>query len=311
MDDIIKIICARHKLEIIKIFNLGDTASLVFQVKCNDKLMVLKVALDTMSKKQVKDNYIGYKRMIQMGLSELVPTIYAFSYLPECAYILMDYCGENFIEIAKKASDPLVLYKRLATNLHKIYLTSLCQRSQEQNYINEIFNNIVMNYQKYLRESLDPPGRFDNLIHEVCSSSSFGQDLRLACFADWNFTPENVYLTETSFKYSDPNKDVIGIPIIDLACFAGVARDAYELPGSHAGYQILVELALKSVPEILQIPNDTAVNIFNASRVLQLFLSARFRIKNNFKKAEILFHKGINYLKQINISYLKQINEEI
>lgn len=83
-----------------------------------------------------------------------------------------------------------------------------------------------------------------------------------------------------------------------MACFSGVAK-AYDLPGSAEGYAIIEEFATKEVSSMLHMAEKDAVKIFSLGRILQCFLSSRFRIKNDIAKAKDIFAESKIYLDKI------------
>jgi len=97
-------------------------------------------------------------------------------------------------------------------------------------------------------------------------------------------------------RYADPLPNLLGIPVIDLACFAGVARDAYHLPGSRLGYMVLRKLALWEVPKIIGLGSEECARLFFFGRALQCSLSSRFRIEKDFLAAEKFYRKSKFFL---------------
>lgn len=121
--------------------------------------------------------------------------------------------------------------------------------------------------------------------------------VRSLCFSSFDFTPEDVFVSEAAIKYADPVTSVVGIPIIDLACFSGVARDAYQLPGSAEGHDILYSYAIEHVSSILGINSTEAIRIWHFGRALQCALSARFRIDSDEGKSMSLTQLSEDHLR--------------
>jgi len=119
---------------------------------------------------------------------------------------------------------------------------------------------------------------------------------RYATFSSWDFTPENVYLTKSGTRYVDPHTEVIGMPIIDLACFAGTARDAHNLPDSAWGYTLLKSFALIEVANLMQITAAEAEKIFRIGRILQCIMSSIVRVNTDEQHATQLFHQASYHL---------------
>lgn len=123
--------------------------------------------------------------------------------------------------------------------------------------------------------------------------------MNFSCFASFDFTPEDVFLSTDGLKYVDPKKSLLGIPIIDMACFGGVAKDAFALPGPVEGYDILKNFAINDISSLLKIDKTTAEAIFYLGRALQMALSSRFRLKTEADKSHQFFEKSCGYCRKI------------
>jgi len=162
--------------------------------------------------------------------------------------------------------------------------------------INSIINLTIDHYERYLYMYLDKERNLASRLMKLRFSIRT-EGLKFCCFSSWDFVPENICLTALGLKYIDPRKDIIGIPIVDLACFAGLIR-LYDLPEATKGYQMFKEFALTRIPSILDIPEGLPPKIFFLGRVLQCFLSARFRITNKPEQARQIFSEGQAYLEK-------------
>jgi hypothetical protein len=203
----------------------------------------------------------------------------------------MDYLGDNFLEANKKSNNPKKDYKTLCDILSKIY-----KKSREHNDSLEFIKEMKDRMIRYYRDYLIPAGHIKEKDlsfikqYEIKTLNS-----EYSCFAVFDFTPEDVYILDNKLKYPDPKHSLIGNPIIDLACFAGLARDVYVMKKSDYGYELLKDFALGEVSELLKIDKIKASKIFNFGRALQCSLSSRFRIKKP-DKSKLFANKSLHYL---------------
>jgi len=296
VDDIIEEICRKRGLQVIDWFKAGNICDAVCKVQDeNSNIFVLKAGSEPRSIAEIRRNYYGYTNIAAAGLSWFVPEIEAASINPESAYILMEYCGDNLVEQSRSEDDPEGLYLQLMGGLLEVYKASLKKGPEGKIAVSTIVDKVIEQYEMHIYMRLDRERTIDKDLMQIRESLE-DIDLSSCCFSNWDFTPEDVYLTPSGLKYSDPHEDVFGIPIIDLACFAGVARDAYHLPGSEEGYQLLKDFALLTVSRILSIDSHTAQRLFSLGRFLQCLLSVRFRIETEPEKAKVLFDKSRRYL---------------
>src|SRR5690606_2653353 len=99
--------------------------------------------------------------------------------------------------------------------------------------------------------------------------------------------------------YPDPKYDIRGNPIIDLACFSGVARDIMKLPASDEGYDLLFDFATGEVAGMLNLSEESAEKIFNLGRALQCAHGSRFRVESEPTRAKELASASIAFLNQL------------
>lgn len=299
MDDIIRKICREHRLYIIKWFKAGNICDAVCKVKnTEENIYVLKIGSEQRSIAEIVKNSIGYTKMKENNLDWFIPKILALKIHGKYAYILMEYCGDDFLKQSKTVAAPTELYLQLIKELEKLYNLSLKEGPEGKIAVLSVIDKVTEQYEVHIPKRLDKKRHWPEKLKRMRKNFET-ENLNFYCFSHWDFTPEDVYLTPLGLKYSDPHENIFGIPIIDLACFAGVARDAYELPGSEEGYQLLKGFSLQTISEMLHLHKDTAQRLFYLGRVLQCLLSVRFRIKSESDKAEALFDKGYEYLKKI------------
>lgn len=121
----------------------------------------------------------------------------------------------------------------------------------------------------------------------------------MICFSTFDFTPEDVFVAASTLKYVDPKPGQLGVPILDLACFAGVARDAHKLPGAEAGYDTLRAFALLEVADLLDIKRDQGELLFGLGRALQLGLSGFFRLESEPAVARRMIMTGQTLVRKL------------
>jgi hypothetical protein len=280
----------------IKQFSTGNSGAIVLHTTRDSTPMVIKIAINDRSAKELKDNKIGYSRIKQEQLEEVLPDILEIRE----KYIIMSYLGNSFIEQIKTVADKITMYSKLCENVFPLYIKSK-KPALSTLFFNSLDTILNRNYSLLIANDFLPKESKELLFN---SANEFS-NLNLNCFSVFDFTPEDIYLTKTTIKYPDPNPIVRGIPIIDLACFAGVSRDVYILPESAKGYDILKKFSLTQVSELLNIKRNTAEAIFYYGRAIQSALSAKVRIQTDPTRSEKLAEKSIHYLNRT-LSLLKK-----
>ena len=299
MEKIIEDICFRYDLNIQEQFLLGNICKTIFRVINKDsRELVLKVGNTEQTINEIVQNKIGYERLQQQGLQWFIPEILAVEISENnFAFMLMEYCGPDILTQLKKSSDPICIYNQLITQLEKVYGQSLQQSSNGKEMIEVILDKVVEQYEKYIQKPLDPMNSLSNQL-QLLRRSFPVNEIKFCCFSNWDFTPEDTYLLNGGLKYSDPHAEVLGIPIIDMACFAGVLI-AYEISSVVEGYNLIQKFAINRIPHILSISKPLACRLFSLGRVLQCFLSARFRMDSNPSQAQKLFCEAKNHLEKV------------
>lgn len=270
----------------------------VFKALSNDgNLLVLKVAVSDKSIIEIKTNIIGYQRLREQGLEKIVPKIFFSEYDEQFAVLLMEYCGDDFLTQTRKSSNAISQYVALTKELEKIYSISRQGGEYGKKMVSLIISMIKAQYEDHLFMSLDKNRSLAKKIATIPYCIDFGA-LRICCFASWDFVPENIFLTPNGLKYVDPHEDILGIPIIDLACFAGLIK-LYALPQAEEGYRLLENFALTKVASLLNAPEELSLKLFYLGRILQCFLSAGFRVISDPDRAHRIFLEGKDYLEKI------------
>lgn len=298
MDEITSALCRKLDLRVIEALTAGNICDAVYRVATREStLKILKVGNTPRTMTEIHNNLVGYAKIQRLGLPHFIPDIYSSRDFESFAYILMEDCGLDFVARTRTESDPINLYLQLVTAMKSIYHKTMHPSQCAKESVLRVATKARGQYLTYLSH-FDPDGIMRDPLDRMIG---WAQHLHapLATFSSWDFTPEDVYLTADGVKYADPHEDVVGVPIIDLACFGGVVRDAYELPGAIEGYQLLHKLALEYVGPLLEISREDAERIFNMGRVLQCFLSARFRRESDPDKAKHLFSQGERILAQV------------
>jgi len=293
-NELISNILCNEDLELIRIFNTGNSGAIVLHThnKYHEEF-VLKIALNNRSKQEIDKNEMGYKAIKKAGLDSLLPTQYEIRTYDGVKYLKMNYLGKSFLERTKIDENPFELYKILVNKLNPIYGSSTNKSDAGEEFLIRMRKILQKNYNEFLM-----PARIvtKDDVKEYINKHIEKEAKKHCCFAVFDFTPEDVYLSADGIKYPDATDKIEGIPIIDLACFGGVARDVYNLEGSTHGYEILENYAILKVAKILSLPVDNAQKLFYYGRALQLSLSSRFRIEKEPEKAKILAKQSLNYL---------------
>ncbi len=263
-------------------FILGDVCKTVFRAKRGSRKLVVKIGVGERPAAEVRKNREGYKALRAVGAGRLLPDPVIYLECGDVPVLVMEDCGPDFLHQVTEAVEPVVLYQRLVHQMHEVYRDTLCADSPCVAVV-RTRDLLVSQCRKYLSTMVD-----ESLVNRI-EQFDFGSfDGVRSCFSTFDFTPEDVFLTASGVKHADPLPEAIGIPVIDLACFAGVARDARALPGSVEGYEILKKYALECLPELLGLRTNDACRLFSLGRALQSAFSARFRLTKDDDHAKVL-----------------------
>jgi len=300
VQELIDRICQEQGLVIQERFTLGNICEGVYKViNKTGRELVLKVGNTQRSIAEIVKNSIGYRRLQEAGLNWFIPETVYFELEDEFAVILMEYCGEDFLTQIRKSDNPIRLYNNLTFELDKLYRQSKREGEQGRDMVISVIDKAKEQYEKYVCRRLDQKRILGNKLQQKVDLFIAEIDnIKFCCFSNWDFTPEDVYLTPEGVKYSDPHEDVFGIPIIDMACFAGVVK-AHNLPEADEGYKIIEKFAINKIPTILCVSQELAYRLFCLGRLLQCFLSIRFRIDTKPEQAKNLFAEAQKYLEKI------------
>ena len=288
----------KYDLQLRHKFQLGNVCKSVFRVQdAAGNALVLKIGCNPDGIAEIQKNITGYNKLIAMGLDFFIPRIHTCEIKAESAVLIMEDCGEDVLTQIKNSRTPALLFEQVLERIEQIYRLSKRPGNDGQTMILDVLKNINELYNDHLRKKFDPIGHLEenlNSLAHVFDNIAFS----FCCFSNWDFTPDDVYLTSSGIKYSDPHEQVTGIPIIDLACFAGVAM-AHGLPGSEQAYGKIESFAIHRVAGILEIDEHTARKLFFLGRILQCFLSARFRSKDFHEQSKQLFAETAIHLEKI------------
>jgi len=299
MQELVDRICQEHGLVIQERFTLGNICEGVYRViDKTGAVLVLKIGNTQRSIAEIVKNSIGYKRLQEEGLGWFIPKIILLEIKNEFAVILMEYCGEDFLTQIKKSNNPIQLYNNLIIELEKVYHQSRQKSEKGNKMVLSVIDKINEQYKKYIYGRLDNGKLLGSKLQRIDAFIDEINSIKFCCFSNWDFTPDDVYLTPAGLKYSDPHEEVLGIPIIDMACFAGVVK-AHHLPEANKGYKIIEKFATDKIPAILSIPQKSAYKLFCLGRLLQCFLSIRFRIDTKPRQAKSLFVEAQRCLEKI------------
>lgn len=298
MSDKIIEVCKRHGLTTVRKLSLGNVCDSVYMVVDTDnRQLVLKMGTESDAITEIRMNKSGYDNMDKCGLEFFRPEIVAYEDKMDYAMLLMEYCGEDFFTHVKKVDNPLSQYVQLTSAMEDVYHKSLQRGHKGKEMVIAVINKAKEQYENHVYMHLDPGRSEAEKIDKIDHCIDTGI-LKYYCFSNWDFTPEDAYLTSDGVKYSDPHEDILGIPIVDMACFAGVAR-AYNLPGAVDGYKIMKEFATNKISFMIGVDRHLALKLFFLGRLLQCLLSSRFRIKTDPIKAKAIFAEGKSYLDKI------------
>jgi len=282
----------RFEVEFRERLILGNICKNIFRAQQKGIAIVVKIGISDPEKKEIRLNQDGYSEMRKIGAISLLPFPLYFIEIEKIPIIIMQDCGLDFWHAIKLERAPANLYSKLTSGLEDVYNRTKCSPLEAIKSLNSLKDFLIKQYQAFLFPVFGSQSMMMELLYET-EMKEFAP--KFGCFSSFDFTPEDVFVTTSGVKYADPLPGLIGVPIVDMACFAGVARDAYKLPGSIEGYDIMKRFALETISEIIILEKTLAQKIFLFGRALQSALSSRFRIDTERKKAQELFKSSCCY----------------
>ena len=216
-------LCRAHRLSIRRTYLQGQRCKSVFEVgTCDGRVLILKVGETPLGVEEIRKNCAGYAAIRELGLGRLIPEISSWSVGEREAFILMEHCGNDFVTESRRLSDPEAMYRQLVDLLRDVYQYSIAMRRRGGGRTVLVAKQrIATLYSQQLGPVLDRQGHHAPLIERVQKVAIEAGPL--SCFASWEFAPRNVFLSDGRLKFADPNWVVTGLPIIELAMFAGMA----------------------------------------------------------------------------------------
>ncbi|MEK7665422.1 MAG: hypothetical protein AAB337_00910 [Patescibacteria group bacterium] len=248
-----------------------ENCKTVYRVRQDGRSLVVKIGYGELAQKEVEANWEGYINLRRIGAGGLLPNTLDLHQVRGVPCLLMEDCGVNFIDVARTAARPVECFSRLLLAMDPIYRASLSTESPVP-AIRAMRDLVVEQWAGYLADLIPP-----NLVSRFRAAEFEMFGGMCSCFSTFEFKPDDLFLTDGGVKKVDPIRDNLGCPAIDLACFAGVCRDAYRLPGANSGYRLLHTFAVEQLPQILGGSPAHLEAAFSLGRSLQCALSARFR----------------------------------
>ncbi|MDO8557548.1 MAG: hypothetical protein Q7R98_03775 [Candidatus Jorgensenbacteria bacterium] len=291
IDEVFGFLSGVHRIVCGERLTLGNIVDTVFHATDGEKALVVKIGLSERAAEEVRLNQKGYDALRGIGATRLLPDpLFSIEYAG-VPIVVMEDCGLDFYHAVQIARDPVILYSQLVETMNSIYHETRCV-SSENLYLNSLRLRLEKEYDVRFRDRVDRA-----LVHKLHDYDFRRFKLPFICFSSFDFTPEDVFVSAQRVRYVDPLPEVLGIPAVDLACFAGVALDAYGLPGAKEGYKLLADFAVRELPKILSMNEEESCRLFCLGRALQCALSARFRLISNPQKAGDLIRKSVTFLK--------------
>lgn len=286
-------LCAKYRLSIKKQFHAGHQTPDVYLVSdTSGEECVLKLGETPNTIAEIVKNLNGYRKLEMMGLSRMTPHVRESGVNEGTAFILMEFCGDDVWTQLHQTTNPESVYQKLIDEMTQVYQASV-QREHDNDPILQAVSVIMSQYKKHIQPTMDTNHLL--LPQLVKASDAIGHVGERYCFASWDFTPRNVCLSPCGVKYIDPNNEVVGIPLIDLGCFAGVVRDVEYLPDADRGYQHIKQLAIET-GALLGMREMQSCRIFYLGRLLQSLLSCRFRLVSDPDRAKQFFVQAEKYI---------------
>lgn len=298
MQNLLDYICKKYDLVFQEKLELGCNSDTVcIATDRNGIKAVIKAAKTDNSIAEIKMNDAGYKMLREWGLSFFVPKIIAYEVTDKYAFMIMEYLGQNFLTQVKHSQNPLELYRALMSSMDRVYRTSLKAGTDGGRMVESFIDKTIGHYEQYVYPNVDNERQMSPSLKKIHLSIG-ASEISHYCFSNWDFTPEDVYLTSSGVRYSDPHDEIMGIPIIDMACFGGLVK-LYGLPRGNEGYEEFRKFATGDVADILCIPKVQAEKIFYLGRLFQCFMSIRFRHEKNPEQAIAIFKEAKEVIERI------------
>lgn len=289
-------ILEKEGLKEVERLGSGNSGADIIRCKSPDGERVVKIPTDEKSLNEILSNAKGYVGMIRLGLRENLPNHLKVRMHRGTPYIVMSYLGSSFAEESSRhytAGVGISLYQVLCDSLEKVYRKSVRRDDQGHAYLSMVEQKIIAKFENHLI----PAGLSDEgYVGKLKAIKMADRAPLYNCFSPYDFTPEDVFLIGGTIVYPDPKKELRGLPQISLACFAGVARDAYNLPDSFNGYKVIERFALEAVPDIIHISNELAGYLFTFGRVLQCAISSQVRIGKEQLKAKYFAEMSMGFI---------------
>ncbi len=271
---------------------LGNLVPTVFRACRGKERLVVKIGSSLRAAQEVRMNCAGYEAMRKIGAGNLVPGLLEYLEFRGVPILVMEDCGPDFWHAVQVAPDPVRLYTQLLWNMEPVYATTR-RCGDGEAYLNSLRDRLIRQYETHLFSLVGV-----ELVSELRRLPLRQLVPSTLCFSSFDFTPEDVFLTDKGVKFADPLPEVLGVPIVDLACFGGVARDAHHLPGSEEGYRQIQIFALGELPSLLELTERQAERLFAFGRALQCALSARFRLQSEPESADTLAKMSRSFLQE-------------
>ncbi|MDD5751198.1 MAG: hypothetical protein PHS73_01615 [Candidatus Peribacteraceae bacterium] len=284
-----------ERLRPLSLFSTGHSGCNVILTKTDSgQFFVVKAPTDQHSQQEIIDNIHGYREMVTENVGDMVPQ-HHIGHAEDRTYLVMEYLGDDFASASRSSEQPESLYESLRRQMVGIYRRTTKQDGKCGPFLERVHALLQRNLHEVARAGLVRGERVTSALD--IDKKDLATDT--SCFGVFDFTPEDIFLTETGIRYPDPKHSIRGNPIIDLACFAGVAKDILHLPGSSSGYEKLEEYAVNEVSEILHLTALQARRIFGLGRALQCSLSSRFRLKSDPALATTYAERSLDSLGRV------------
>lgn len=240
---------------------------------------------------EIVENMSGYLTIENMNAREILPSpLYSLN-IANHPVIVMQYLGLNFKE--SKDLHSIESYHLLIKNMDEIYDSTLKKdNGAGYSFLVDLKDNVFSLINEKIKSRLSDQER--RTLDAVSISNEFPN----SCFSVFDFTPDNVFIFNGKIKFVDPKSLARGIPIIDLAAFAGCARDVYCLEASREGYQLLKDYSTDSLADKLNISPKNAERLWYFGRGIQSLLGAVFRIDEDAVAADKFLHNSIKYFER-------------
>lgn len=245
----------------------------VFKILYKGSEAVIKLGVNELGRSEIGNNLASYSEMKEFGVSKIVaPEIFAKDERGEFPYIILEYLGTDFRKRATQ-ENIMGMTRVLVDGLDAAYTTSICKDPvASQKWLEERKQDII----RYFTVYLIPSGfgsKEDVLTLQKLEMKKIAPEY--VTWATRDLTPDNIFINGKRLTVIDSKSGSRGMPLLDVAMFATLAGEVYNLPNGIESAGLARNFASRIGEEMLK--TDYSKELFEFGEIFQYSLSVRFR----------------------------------